>query len=628
MCGIIAYKGTTKNAPRLVVEGLKKLEYRGYDSWGVGYLDENGKIAPLIKRVGAIGEVKTVNAVLVKLMHQPSVTALGQTRWATTGRVNQTNAHPHLSNTQKIALVQNGIVENFSQLREMLIKKGFHFKSETDTEVIVNLIEYELKAQSSKLPPSSRLRRASKAQSYNAKGKNFQEAVRRAFNQLEGRNAIVALYEDTGELVAARQGSPLIIGVAEHGYFIASDIPAFLDHTNRVIYLDDGQLVKLKTQSSKLKTIEAEFYDLKTGKEIKKRIITVDLKPETAEKGTFVYFMLKEIMEQKDTIRRAVNQDDKEILRIARMIGKAYGTFAVACGTAGYASMIGEYLFAQIARKHINFVVASEFFGYEPFLTSKTLMLVTSQSGETADVLEAMEAASRKGVKIVSLVNALGSSIAKKSDYTFYINAGPEKAVASTKAATSQIALHTLLAYAVAGRLKEGKQLLINTAAQVNDMLNPRYERHIRQLAERLKTREDMYVIGRGCMYPVALEIALKIKEISYIHADAFPGGELKHGTLALIEKGTPCIVAVSEDAHKEAILSNAREVQARGGYIIGIAGENSEVFDYYIRVPSVGNAQPIVSIIAGQILAYHLAVLRGHNPDKPRNLAKSVTVK
>ena len=612
MCGIIAYKGTYKKAPRLVVEGLKRLEYRGYDSWGVGYIDESGHIAPFIKRVGAIGEVKANSRLLVTLAQKSSVTAIGQTRWATTGRVNQKNAHPHLSCNKKIALVQNGIVDNFLDLKKMLVKKGFHFKSETDTEVIVNLIEYEL----------------NKAKSEKRKAKNFVEAVRTAFNQLEGRNAIVALYEDTGELVAARNGSPLIIGVADHGYFIASDIPAFLDHTNRVIYLDDGQLAKLKTQNSKLKTIEAEFFDIKTGKQIEKRIVTVDLKPELAEKGKFPHFMIKEIMEQKDTIGRAVNQDDKEILRIAQLVGGAYGTFAVACGSAGYASMIGQYLFAQIASKHINFVVASEFSAYEPFLTPKTLMLVTSQSGETADVLEAMEVASRRGVNIVSLVNVLGSSIAKKSDYTFYINAGPERAVASTKSATSQIALHTLLAYAAAGRLKEGKLLLVNTASQVNDMLNPRYERHICQLAERIQDIEDMYVIGRGVMYPVALEVALKIKEISYIHADALPGGELKHGTLALVEKGTPCIVVVGEDSHKEAILSNAREVQARGGYIIGIAPEHSEVFDYYIRVPSVGNAQPIVSIIAGQILAYRLAVLRGHNPDKPRNLAKSVTVK
>ncbi|OGY73812.1 MAG: hypothetical protein A3H61_02595 [Candidatus Jacksonbacteria bacterium RIFCSPLOWO2_02_FULL_44_20] len=604
MCGIIGYSGPRSDAVKLVVLGLKKLEYRGYDSWGVGYVHADGTFGDPVKEVGAVGELSSDSPVYKRLTEERGAfVVIGHTRWATTGRVNKINAHPHFSNTGRIAIVQNGIVENFSELKKFLTAKGFHFKSETDTEVIVNFIEYEL----------NRLKR-----------KDTLSAVRSAFRRLLGRNAIVAIFEETGEMIIARSGSPLIIGVGKNEYFVASDIPAFLPYTNKVIYLDDGQIARIKKKEERA----IEFYDIKTGKEIHRRVVTVDLKPESVDKGKFKHFMIKEIMEQKDTIRRAVQQDDGEIIKIARMIKRAYGTFSVACGTAGYASMVGEYLFSQIAQKHINFVVASEFGSYKSFLTARTLMLVTSQSGETADVLEAMKTARSKKVRIVSLVNVPDSSVAKESDYTFCLNAGPERAVASTKAYTAQIALHTMLAYAAAGRLQEAKQILINAAGHVNDMLNPRYERYLHDLARRLKNSADMYVIGRGLMYPVALEIALKIKEVSYIHADGLPGGELKHGTLALITKDTPCIVVVANDENKRAILSNAQEVKARGGYIIGISPENNSVFDSYIRVPDAGMAAPIVSIIPGQILAYHFAVLRGLDPDKPRNLAKSVTVK
>ncbi len=613
MCGIIAYTGKRDDAPKIVIRGLKMLEYRGYDSWGVGYIGLNSSFAATVKRVGSIGYLKNIDPDIAKLMRAKAYVAIGQTRWATTGKVSKINAHPHLSQSGKIMLVQNGIVENFTELKKQLIHSGFHFKSETDTEVIVNLIEYEFSKQKSKQ-------------------KSFKNAVRSAFLGLKGRNAIVAIFEETGEMIAARLGSPLIIGVAgKEEYFIASDIPAFSEYTDRVIYLDDGQMAVVGERAamgSKNTDGSIAFYDIKTGAKINRRIVRVVMKLETTDKGKYKYLMLKEIMEQKETLRSAVHQDDKEIMQIAEMINKAYGTFAVGCGGAGYASMIGEYLFAKVARKHINFVLASEFGSHEPFLTSRTLMLITSQSGETADVLEAMEAGLRKKARIVSLVNVRESSIAKKSHHALYLNVGPEKAVASTKATTAHIALHILLAYAAAGRLVEGKQLLINAAGQVNDMLNPRYEEHLKKLAKKLYKVQDIYVLGRGLMYPSALEIALKIKEVSYIHADGMQGGELKHGTLALIEKGTPCIVVVANDQNKHSILSNAEEVKARGGYIIGIAPEHEPVFDYYIRVPDAGDAAPIVSIIPGQILAYHLALLKKLDPDKPRNLAKSVTVK
>jgi len=338
--------------------------------------------------------------------------------------------------------------------------------------------------------------------------------------------------------------------------------------------------------------------------------------------------MIKEIMEQKDTLNRAINQDTKIIEKLANAIKKAYGTYFVGCGTAGKVCMVGEYLFAKIAKKHINFSFGSEFPNYKDFLTNKTLMLCVSQSGETADTLEAIEIAQEKKVKIASIVNVESSTMARMSDILVPIKAGPEKAVASTKATTSQLAILTLLAYACDGGIKNGKQLLINTASQINDMLNPRYEDHIMKIAKKIQDVESMYIIGRGMNYPIALEAAIKLQEVSYIHAEGFAGGELKHGPIALISKNTPVIALVANDDCKKDIISNATEVKARGGYIIGVSPENHEVFDFWIKVPDTGNSSPIVNIIPIQILAYQLAVLRKNDPDKPRNLAKSVTVK
>jgi glucosamine--fructose-6-phosphate aminotransferase (isomerizing) len=333
-------------------------------------------------------------------------------------------------------------------------------------------------------------------------------------------------------------------------------------------------------------------------------------------------------MEQKRTIKAAINQDNEKIQKVANAIKNAYGTFLVGCGTAGKVCQAGEYFFSKVAHKHINYALASEFPNYEPYLKEKTLMIAVSQSGETADVLEAIDAAKKKKAKVISLLNVFGSTMMRMSDDFFMINAGIEKAVVSTKATTAQLAVLLLLAYATANKLQEGKLLLLNTASAVNDMLNPRYEDHIKALAEKLRNAKDVHIIGRSVNYPMALEGAIKLMETCYIHAQGFAGGELKHGPIALIEEGTPCIALVANDDVKEEILSNAMEVKARGGYIIGIAPENNEIFDYWIKVPDVGIASPIVNIIPIQILAYHIAVLRGFDPDKPRNLAKSVTVK
>lgn len=595
MCGIIAYKGA-KDGVSVVLDGLRRLEYRGYDSWGIAVAA--GPIQT-VKQIGKIGEVERSQ---LNELGEGRRTAIGHSRWATTGAVTLYNAHPHSSNDGSLALVHNGIVENFHELRSELLSKGYSFASETDSEVIANLIQ-----DSRRVLPLS-------------------EAVRAAFNRLEGRNAIVVLDQASQDLIGVRSGSPLIVGLGEREFFLASDVPAFLDHTRQVNYLDDQQMVVISEDATGRQSVS--YFDARNGQPIMRRLVTIEWSAEQAEKGEYPHFMIKEIMEQKDTLRRAVEQDIAEIEETAAIIKKARGTFFVGCGTSGKVCHVGEYFFNAIAKRHTNFVCGSEFSNYTPFLNEQSLLLVASQSGETADVLEAMEESKKKGVKIVSLVNVRGSSIMRYSDKSILINAGPEQAVASTKATTAQLSIMALLAYACAGKLNEGRLRLVELAGQVNDLLNPRYDEHIATLAGLIKDVSDIYIIGRGVNYPLALECAIKLQEVSYIHGEGFAGGELKHGPLALIKPGVPVIALVGEDQNKKAILSNAQEVKARGGYVIGIAPEHHPVFDYWLRVPDVGLLSPIVNIIPVQILAYYLSVLRGNNPDKPRNLAKSVTVK
>ncbi|MBN1494569.1 glutamine--fructose-6-phosphate transaminase (isomerizing) [Candidatus Peregrinibacteria bacterium] len=593
MCGIFAYKGSKKNATELVIQGLKKLEYRGYDSWGVAYKTDS-KIN-VYKEVGKIGSFDLQNAEGKIDFSLPCSLAVGHSRWATHGGVTVENAHPHLSSDNSIAIVHNGIIENYAELKKDLINKGYKFKSETDTEVIVHLIHDNIKL-------------------------GLTDAVKKAIGYLHGRYAVLVISKDENILIAARRGSPLIVGSGEKEFFIASDIPAFLEYTRKVMYLDDNQMVVINDRP--------EFFDLETGKQIEKRIVEINWDAKEAEKGEFPHFMIKEIMEQKETISRAINQDEDKILKIAEAIKKAYGTYLIGCGTAGKVCLAGSYLFAKIAKRHVNSAFGSEFPSLQDFITDKSLMIAVSQSGETADTLEAIEVAKKKNAKVLSIINVEGSSMDRMSDYSINIKAGPEKAVASTKATTSQLAILTLLAYAVAGKLDEGKILLVEAASKINDMLNPRYEERIKTLAEKIMNHESMYVIGKGLNYPMALESAIKLQEVSYIHAEGFAGGELKHGPIALISKDTPCIAIVANDETKHEILGNAMEVKARGGYIIGVSPENNEIFDFWIKVPDAGNASPIVNIIPVQLLAYQLAVLRKNNPDMPRNLAKSVTVK
>lgn len=597
MCGIFGYAGKRTDAGVIAIEGLKNLEYRGYDSWGIA--SKCGGELLIEKDIGPIGEISSED------FSGRCSLSVAHTRWATHGGVTQRNAHPHLSEDGSIAVVHNGIVENYLELRRDLKAKGHTFRSETDTEVIPHLIEEEFK-----------------------KWGDFAEAVRSACMNFDGRYAILALHTKSNMLVAARTGSPLIIGVerdagqaAASGYFIASDIPAFIKHTRVVQYLDDGEMAATDGRS-------ISFRNILTGESRTKREIEITYRLEQAQKGDYEHFMLKEIMDQKESVARAVNQDEGEIRTIAEAIRRAKGTFLVGCGTAAKACMAAEYFFSVIAEHHVNFAPASEFKMFHHFLKPDSLLIVVSQSGETADVLEAMRVARDKGAKVLAIVNVEGSTIDRDADYTLLINAGPERAVASTKALTGQLAVLLLIAYALSERLKDGKTLLLESASAINDMLNPRFVERLEELAEKIHENDDLYIIGKSWNYPMALESAIKIQEVSYVHAEGFAGGELKHGPIALIEKGSPCIVLTGDDEALQDILSNAQELKARGAMIIGVGPQKFEVFDEWIKVPEAGTAQALLNIIPIQTLAYFLAVKRGKNPDMPRNLAKSVTVK
>ncbi len=605
MCGIVAYLDRGNgDAPSVVLEGLKKLEYRGYDSWGVAALGKpgSGKVS-VLRKVGKIGGVDSRK--VTSLLGSGGGFAVGHTRWATHGGISERNSHPQLDCSRRIIVVHNGIIENFKELKSQLQARKHRFSSETDTEVIPHFIEEELK-----------------------KGRDFAEAAAILARRLKGRSAVVAIDSRDGKLAAIRLGAPLIVGVGKKKgeFFVSSDVNAFLDHTNKVMYIDDNQMAIANFRDGVIKV--PEFFDVATGKKVHKRIIAIDWKRGETSKSGYDHFLIKEIMEQKHTIAGAINQEEGKTARIANAARNASGVFLVGAGTAGRVCATGEYLFSRIANKHVDALVASEFGNYRHYINKRSLVIAVSQSGETVDLLDAIDIAKSKGARVLSLINVFGSTMMRVSDDFLMVNAGAERAVASTKATTAQLSLLTLLAYATDGRLGEGKRLLLDTAAEVNDMLNPRYEEHIRKLAKLIRRKHDVIIIGRGVNFPIAQEAAIKLQETCYVNAQGFAGGELKHGPLALVERGTPCIALVANDETKDELISNAIEVKARGGYIIGIAPEREEIFDYWLKVPDAENASPIVNIIPVQILGYHLAVLKGINPDYPRNLAKSVTVK
>jgi len=586
MCGIIGYVGNRK-ASTILLKGLKNLEYRGYDSAGIAIKHTTGH-TQVKKSAGKLEEIE-------RHLNFESIqgnTGIAHTRWATHGAVTDENAHPHTDCEGKIAIVHNGIIENYRALKERLISKGHSFTSDTDSEVIAHLIEENL--------------------SY-----GFEDACMKAFSSLEGSYAILALKADEDKIVGARKDSPLVLGIAEHGIFLASDIPSFLEWTNKVVYLNNYDFIIAENGGVKV------YND---GIEVLRQIDTVGWNIEEAKKGEFKHFMMKEMSEQAETVMRALLQDENTVRDIVDEINNALGVFFVGCGSSYHACLAGSYLFSKIAKVHVNPVLASEFENYEHFLTDRTLAFAVSQSGETADVLFAVRAAKSKGSKVIGITNVMGSSLTMEGHALIMMNSGPEICVLSTKTYTSQVVLMTLFAYAVAGKYEEGLKKIGSLYLDIYNLTSRTMRDSLTELAEILRDKWDIYLIGRGLQYTTALEAALKIKEVSYLHAEAFAGGELKHGPLALIEDGTPCIVFVSAE-NRSKILSNAEEVKSRGGYIIGVSSERDDLFDFWIKVPEAEELNPIIQIIPMQVLAYELAVLRGLDPDKPRNLAKSVTV-
>lgn len=586
MCGIIGYIGTRK-ASTILLKGLKNLEYRGYDSAGMATNHANGHIE-MRKSAGKIEEI----ARSLDFEDCEGRIGIAHTRWATHGAVTDGNAHPHTDCDGKIAIVHNGIIENYKELKKWLISRGHRFASDTDSEIIAHLIEENSQY-------------------------GFEKACMKAFGDLEGSYAILAVKEDEDKIVGIRKDSPLVAGIAEHGIFLASDIPSFLEWTNKVMYLHNSDIVIANKEGVKV---------YNEGQEVFRPTDTVVWDVEQSKKGDFKHFMMKEISEQVETVVRAIQQDKNTVVNIVDEIKKAFGVFFVGCGSSYHACLAGSYLFSKVAKVHVNVALASEFENYEHFLTDKTSVFAVSQSGETADVLLAVNVAKERESKLIGITNVMGSSLTMEGHNLLMMHSGPEICVLSTKTYTSQVVLMALLAYALAGKYEEGLEKIKGSYLDIYNLTSRAMEDYLKQLAEMLYVRGDIYLIGRGLQYATALEAALKIKEVSYIHAEAFAGGELKHGPLALIEDGTPCIVFVSTE-NKTKILSNASEVKSRGGYIIGVAPERDDIFDFWIKVPEAEELNPIVQIIPIQILAYELAVLKGLDPDKPRNLAKSVTV-
>lgn len=609
MCGIIGYIGKKKIVP-LLVEGLERLEYRGYDSAGIA-VQWNGQIR-VEKVSGKIGGLKAK----VKDLKLDSTTGVGHTRWATHGEPSIRNAHPHVDCDSRIALVHNGIIENYRVLKDLLLKEGHTFITETDTEVLVHLIERFCK-----------------------RGKPLEKAVKSALGMVEGTYGIAVISADEpNKVVAARHGSPLVIGVGNDEYFISSDVAAIIGHTRDVVYMDDGEVSVLTPEGFSTVTVD----DQEITKEIEK--ITWDL--EMAEKGGFPHFMLKEIFEQPASLRNAlagrliletgeahlggVNISQEEIKNLSRIV-------ITACGTSWHAGLIGEYLMEEYLRIPVEVEYASEFRYRDPILDKNDLVVVISQSGETADTLAAMREGKSKGAKAFGICNVVGSTIAREADGGIYLHAGPEIGVASTKAFTSQIAVLVLLTmYLARMRLpafEQGPELaraLNILPRQVQGILERSDE--IGDLAVEYSTNNNFLYLGRGYNFPVALEGALKLKEISYIHAEGYPAAEMKHGPIALIDDKMPVVVIALRDSAYEKIMGNVEEVKARGGRVLAIASEgDTEIagkVDHVIYIPgTIPGLSPILSVIPLQLLAYHIAVLRGCNVDQPRNLAKSVTV-
>ena len=607
MCGIVGYIGK-RSALEILIEGLKKLEYRGYDSAGIA-LFENDELR-VIKCKGRLIALEDK----IKYESIVSNVGIGHTRWATHGEPNDINSHPHISNSGKIAVVHNGIIENYMVLKEFLQKKGYNFVSDTDTEVIAHLIEYHYKG-------------------------DLVKAVIESINELEGSYALgVICKECSDEFVAARKDSPLIVGLGNGENYIASDIPAILEHTREIYILEDKEIVVLKKESVKIFNIY--------GTEVKKEIFHVDWDVAAAEKLGYEHFMMKEMCEEpkvlRDTINPRILADGTINLQSVKIGAKELENidkiFIVACGTAYHAGVIGKYVIEKLARIPVEVDVASEFRYRDPLVGSRDLVIIISQSGETLDTLMALKESKKKGARTLAIVNVVGSSIAREAQDVLYTCAGPEISVASTKAYNTQLAAIYLVALDFALKKKtieiETYKKHVNGLKNLPEVIDVilKNKELIQKFASQHFNAKSVFFIGRGLDFALSMEGSLKLKEISYIHSEAYAGGELKHGTIALIEKGTLVVCPMTQGQLMDKMISNIREVKARGAVIMAITQESNteveKVADIVIRIPDVESLiAPIAAVTPLQLFAYYVAVLKGCDVDKPRNLAKSVTV-
>lgn len=610
MCGIVAYVGH-RQASDIIIKGLKRLEYRGYDSAGIALLNKGLNV---YKKKGKVSELEN----FIKGQNLNSTIGMGHTRWATHGEPNDENAHPHYSATKKLAIIHNGIIENYSSLKQDLLRKGHQFLSETDTEVFIHFIE-DIKEK---------------------EGCSLDEAVRLALTKVVGAYAIVVMsLEDPTLLVAARKGSPLVVGVGKGEFFMASDATPIIEYTNEVVYLNDQEIAVVNNGKLTIKNT--------ANLPLTPYVQTVDLELEAIEKGGFEHFMIKEIFEQprsiKDCMRGRLDSGSGRLVLggLRDYINKLVNAdriLIVACGTSWHAGLVAEYFFEEFCRIPVEVEYASEFRYRNPIIREGDVLIAISQSGETADTLAAIDLAKSKGAIIFGVCNVVGSSIPRATHAGAYTHAGPEIGVASTKAFTAQLTVLNMIALSVAqrkGTITEQKfhELMVemeNIPAKVEKAL--KLNSQIQTIADEFKDARNFLYLGRGYNFPVALEGALKLKEISYIHAEGYPAAEMKHGPIALIDEEMPVAFIATKDSSYEKVVSNIQEVKARKGRVIAIVTEGDthipKMAEFVIEVPhTLESLMPLVSVIPLQLLSYHIAVMRGCNVDQPRNLAKSVTV-
>lgn len=611
MCGIVGYIGKNQAYP-ILIKGLQRLEYRGYDSAGIALLDGEMK---LYKRKGKVSDLSAY----VADKDITGTVGIGHTRWATHGVPNDVNAHPHFSPSKNLVIIHNGIIENYATIKEGLLKRGYTFQSDTDTEVLIFLIEDILIKE----------------------GCSLEEAVRLALNEVIGAYAIVVMSKnDPKKLVAAKKGSPMVIGIGDDEYFIASDATPIIEHTKNVVYLEDEEFAVVEDgKKLVVKTIK--------NTEITPYIQELQMELENLEKGGYEHFMLKEINEQPRSIRDSLRGRMDPISGQIKMAGiddfekkflNAERIIIVGCGTSWHAGLVGEYLIEEFARIPVEVEYASEFRYRNPIINENDIVIAISQSGETADTLAAINLAKSKGATIFGICNVVGSSIARATHAGAYTHAGPEIGVASTKAFTAQVSVLSLIALTLGfknGTLNESRyRQLLEELDMIPDKVEEvlKTNSNVKGISELFKNARNFLYLGRGFNFPVALEGALKLKEISYIHAEGYPAAEMKHGPIALIDEEMPVVVIANKNTSYEKIVSNIQEVKARGGKIIAIITEGdhevTKLADYTISIPEVDEAlSPIVAVVPLQLLSYHIAVMRGCNVDQPRNLAKSVTV-